>query len=81
MYSIKNHERLSKTLDPTGSKHLCLFCKFTESNTIFSPFSEINRADVKDTEMDATISTIVDGLFSYFVTLGKASPLPLYPCD
>ena len=32
--------------------------------------ADINRADVKDTEMEQTINTVVEGLFSYFVTLG-----------
>lgn len=36
------------------------------------PIVEINRADVKDTEMEQTINMIVDGLFSYFVTFGKS---------
>ena len=33
--------------------------------------SEINRGDVKDTEIEATMDSIVDSLFSVFVTLGK----------
>ena len=33
--------------------------------------AEINRGDVKDTEIEATMDSIVDSLFSVFVTLGK----------
>ena len=47
---------------------------FTSHNIhlhILDFFVEINRSDVKDTEMDFTINTIVEGLFSYFVTLGR----------
>lgn len=33
-------------------------------------FSEINRGDIKDTEIEATMDSIVDSLFSVFVTLG-----------
>lgn len=39
--------------------------------SLLLPVSEINRADVKDTEMEQTISIIVEGLFSYFVTVGE----------
>ena len=33
-------------------------------------FIAINRGEVKDTEMDMIMDTIVDSLFSVFVTLG-----------
>lgn len=32
--------------------------------------SAVNRGDVKDTEMESIMDTIVDSLFSVFVTLG-----------
>ena len=31
----------------------------------------INKGDVKDTEMEAIMDSIVDSLFSVFVTVGK----------
>ncbi|XP_013396330.1 sec1 family domain-containing protein 1 [Lingula anatina] len=37
----------------------------------------INRGDVKDSEMEATMDTIVDSLFSVFVTLGT---VPIIRC-
>lgn len=33
-------------------------------------FLAINKGDIKDTEMDSIINSIVDSLFSVFVTLG-----------
>lgn len=40
----------------------------------FTPkfFSAINRGDIKDTEIEAIIDSIVDSLFSVFVNLGKS---------
>lgn len=34
-------------------------------------FIDINKGDIKDTEMSTIMNSIVDGLFSLFVTLGK----------
>lgn len=34
-------------------------------------FLAINKGDIKDTEMDSIINSIVDSLFSVFVTLGS----------
>lgn len=34
-------------------------------------FLDINKGDIKDTEMGSIMNSIVDGLFSVFVTLGK----------
>ena len=45
------------------------FWKVIKSNFYLS---EINRGDVKDTEIEATMDSIVDSLFSVFVTLGKS---------
>ena len=35
--------------------------------------SAINRGEIKDTEMEAIMDTIVDSLFSVFATLGNLS--------
>ena len=40
-------------------------------------YHAINRGEIKDTEMDTIIDTIVDGLFSVFVTLGT---VPIIRC-
>ena len=34
-------------------------------------FIAINKGDIKDTDMEAIMDTIVDSLFSVFATLGK----------
>lgn len=35
----------------------------------------INKAQIKDEELDAIVDRIVSGLFSVVVTMGKAAPL------
>jgi hypothetical protein len=37
---------------------------------MFVIFSAINRGEIKDTEMEMIMDTIVDSLFSVFATLG-----------
>ena len=50
------------------------FCSFISNVLVtfcFLSYLAINRGDVKDTEMEAIMDTIVDSLFSVFVTMGK----------
>ena len=50
------------------------FCSFISNVLVtfcFLSHLAINRGDVKDTEMEAIMDTIVDSLFSVFVTMGK----------
>ncbi|XP_067939392.1 sec1 family domain-containing protein 1-like [Watersipora subatra] len=47
------------------------------ADTEYSSYYEINRSDMKDTDMEKTVNTIVEGLFSYFVTLGS---VPIIRC-
>ena len=54
------------------------FCQILEVNSCVLSITRhlcapaLNRGDVKDTEMEAIIDSVVDSLFSVFVTLGES---------
>ena len=47
------------------------------TSRLFS-FSALNRGDVKDTEMDVMINSMVDSLFAVCVTLGNVPSAAYY---
>lgn len=58
-----------------NSDSISYYCKYMTSS-IFQKFylffiTAINKGDIKDAEMNAIMDTIVESLFSVFVTMGK----------
>jgi len=49
--------------------YLCVLFKIDYLCVLF--VAAINRGEIKDTDMEAIMDTIVDSLFSVFATLGK----------
>jgi hypothetical protein len=53
-----------------SSKYLWPLCEDKLYDLCPSFVSAINRGEIKDTDMEAIMDTIVDSLFSVFATLG-----------
>jgi hypothetical protein len=62
-------KQLSKIIFIFLNIRLRSFCMLNKDK-LYVFVSAINRGEIKDTEMEAIMDTIVDSLFSVFATLG-----------